>query len=58
MYEVTPLVAIFKNLIVSIAALLTAAAAIVALRAVRNGINAWQREREGKTRRYAAVAVL
>ena len=57
MYEVTPLVAIFKNSIVSIAALLTAAA-IVALRAVRNGINAWQRERERKTRHYAAVAVL
>jgi hypothetical protein len=45
-------------LIVSIAALLTAAAAIVALRAVRNGINAWQRERERKTGHYAAVAVL
>jgi hypothetical protein len=58
MYEVTPLVAIFKNLVVSIAALLTAAAAIVASRAVRNGINAWQRERERKTRRYAAAAVL
>lgn len=58
MYEVTPLVAIFKNLVVSIAALLTTAAAIVASRAVRNGINAWQRERERKTRHYAAVAVL
>jgi hypothetical protein len=58
MYEATPLVAIFKNLVVSIAALLTAAAAIVASRAVRNGINAWQRERERKTRHYAAVAVL
>ncbi len=58
MYEVTPLVAIFKNLIVSIAALLTAAAAIVALHGVRKGINAWQRERERKTCHYAAVAVL
>lgn len=58
MSEAMPLVATALNVAVSIAALLTTAAAIVAARAVFNGINVWQRERERQTRHSAAVAVL